>query len=205
MEMPAPRPSGYSREFNIYPVLKDGLFALPWGQNTVKSPVNLCTNFDVHDVKRLQHHKTSQYTWRNNSLKVQFRLDYWMVSKELPALVTNSGIINSRISDHSTITLYLQSKEYVQLGPDFWKINNSLLSDKSKSRVKCLFIVEHALSYHKLVYRHATQTAETKSSYRIFRVRYPSLKQIHSEFSNGKCAFHLLIFTSSRPFSLDRL
>jgi len=32
--------------------------------------------------------------------------------------------------NHSAITLHLQSKEYVQRGPGFWKINNSLLSDE---------------------------------------------------------------------------
>ena len=44
---------------------------------------NLCTNYDLQDVWRSQHSRTSQYTWRNNSLKVQCRLDYWLVSKEL--------------------------------------------------------------------------------------------------------------------------
>ena len=34
------------------------------------------------------------------------------------------------ISDHSAITFILQSKEYVQRGPGFWKINNSVLNDE---------------------------------------------------------------------------
>ena len=34
VETPAPQPPGHSREFNIYPVLKDGLFPWPWGQET---------------------------------------------------------------------------------------------------------------------------------------------------------------------------
>ena len=50
--------------------------------------------------------------------------------KELSALVTDSGIATSTISDHSAITFHLQSKKYVQRGPGFWKINNSLLSDE---------------------------------------------------------------------------
>ena len=75
---------------------------------------NLCTNYDLQDVWRSQHPRTSQYTWRKNSLKVQCRLDYWLVSKELLALVTDSGIVTSTISDHSAITFHLESKEYVQ-------------------------------------------------------------------------------------------
>ena len=35
---------------------------------------------------------------------------------------------------------------------------------KNVKNVKYLFIVEHALSYTKLVHRHATQTAETNNS-----------------------------------------
>ena len=35
----------------------------------------------------------------------------------------------STLTDHSAITLTLQSKGYVQRGPGFWKFNNSLLDD----------------------------------------------------------------------------
>ena len=70
------------------------------------------------------------YMWRNNSLKVQCTLGYWLVSKEISALVRDSGIVTSTISDHSAITFHLQSKDYVQRGPGFWKINNSVLSDE---------------------------------------------------------------------------
>ena len=91
---------------------------------------NVYANFDLQDVWRLQYPRTSQYTWRNNSLKVQCRLDFWLVSKESSALVTESGIVTSTRSDHFAITLHLQSKEYVQRGPGFWKRNNSLLSDE---------------------------------------------------------------------------
>ena len=54
---------------------------------------NLFTNYDLQDVRRSQHPRISQYKWRNNSLKVQCRLDYWLVSKVLLALVTDSGIV----------------------------------------------------------------------------------------------------------------
>ena len=35
---PTPRPPGHSGEFNIYPVLKDGLFPGPGAKRPVKSP-----------------------------------------------------------------------------------------------------------------------------------------------------------------------
>ena len=57
------------------------------------------------------------------SLKVQSRLEhYWLVSKKLLALVTDSGMVTSAISHHCAMTPHLQSKEYVQRGPGFWKI-----------------------------------------------------------------------------------
>ena len=36
---------------------------------------------------------------------------------------------SSTLTDHSAITLTLQSKGYAQRGPGFWKFNNSLLDD----------------------------------------------------------------------------
>ena len=42
----------------------------------------------------------------------------------------DSTIVNYTLSDHSAIILNLQSKEYIQRGPGFWKINNSLLGDE---------------------------------------------------------------------------
>lgn len=44
--------------------------------------------------------------------------------------VKDSTIVNYTLSDHSAIILNLQSKEYVQRGPGFRKINNSLLDDE---------------------------------------------------------------------------
>ena len=36
---------------------------------------------------------------------------------------------SSTLTDHSAITLTLQSKGHTQRGPGFWKFNNSLLDD----------------------------------------------------------------------------
>ena len=58
---------------------------LPREKTLINKIKNLCMNFDLQDVWRLQHPRTSQYTWRNNSLKVQCRLGYWLLSKELLA------------------------------------------------------------------------------------------------------------------------
>jgi len=122
---------------------KTGETSVERKKTVISEITNICTTYKLQDVWRLQHPNLSQYTWRNNSLKVQCRLDYWLVSKDLFELVTNSGITISTISDHSAITFTLQSKEYVQRGPGFWKINNSVLNDEKfvqDTRVKKKYV-----------------------------------------------------------------
>ena len=74
---------------------------------------------------RCQHSDQVQVTWRDKALKVQCRLDYWLISKDLSRIALNTGIKNSTLSDHSAITLTLQSEGYAKRGPGFWKFNNS--------------------------------------------------------------------------------
>ena len=68
---------------------------------------------------------------RDKAFKVQCRLDYWMVSEDLKPLALDTNIKNSTLTDHSAITLTIQSQDYVRRGPGFWKINNSLLKDNN--------------------------------------------------------------------------
>ena len=48
---------------------------------------------------------------------------------ELLMSFIDTNIDNPTISDHSAITFSLQSKDYAERGPGFWKINNALLKD----------------------------------------------------------------------------
>ena len=66
----------------------------------------------------------------NKALKIQCRLDYFLISNDLNSLVTSCTILNSPETDHSAITLHLKSEDLKQdRGPGFWKFNNSLLQD----------------------------------------------------------------------------
>ena len=98
-------------------------------QNVISEITNLCKCLNLQDVWRRQHPNQQQFTWRDKALKVQCRLDYWLVSAELSSLVLSTDIRNSTLSDHSAIILNLRSKDYVPRGPGFWKFNNSLLND----------------------------------------------------------------------------
>ena len=48
---------------------------------------SLCQGFQLQDIWRSQHPNQIQYTWRNKSFKIQCRLDYWLVSRDLSSLV----------------------------------------------------------------------------------------------------------------------
>ena len=75
----------------------------------------------------IEHPNESEFTWRDKAFKVQCRLDYWLVHKQLSRIGIKTEMKSSTLTDHSAITLTLQSKGYAQRGPGFWKFNNSLL------------------------------------------------------------------------------
>ena len=63
-------------------------------------------------------------------MKIQCRLDYFLVSKHLNHLINESRILPNIYSDHSAVSLSLSFHETSPpRGPGFWKFNNSLLSD----------------------------------------------------------------------------
>jgi len=119
-------------DFNcaLAPIDKTGGTSIERKKVVISEIKHLCKTYNLQDVWRCQNPNQSQYTGRNNSLKIQCRLDYWLVSKDLPNSVKDSTIVTYTLSDHSAIILNLQSKEYIQRGLGFWKINNSLLGDE---------------------------------------------------------------------------
>ena len=92
---------------------------------------NLCHLYSLCDVWRFLNPNARQFTWRNKSFKVQCRLDYFLVSKQLSSTTINSDILFAPDTDHSAIQLHLLSEDLKQQkGPGFWKFNSSLLEDK---------------------------------------------------------------------------
>ena len=92
---------------------------------------NLCHLYSLCDVWRFLNPNARQFTWRNKSFKVQCRLDYFLVSKQLSSTTINSDILFAPDTDYSAIQLHLLSEDLKQQkGPGFWKFNSSLLEDK---------------------------------------------------------------------------
>ena len=118
-------------DFNcaLTPRDKLGGAAVERKNNVISEITKLCDLLKLQDVWRCQHPNESQFTWRDKAFRVQCRLDYWLVYKELSRIVIKTEMKSSTLTDHSAITLTLQSKGYAQRGPGFWKFNNSLLDD----------------------------------------------------------------------------
>ena len=84
------------------------------------------------DIWRSTNPNLSRFTWRNKSLKVQSRLDYFLISKEFCALTKKCEILWAPESDYSAVSIHLQSEASAQKkGPGFWKFNTSLLTDET--------------------------------------------------------------------------
>ena len=86
--------------------------------------------YDLSDIWRRRTPDIDRFTWSNKSRKIQARLEYFLISKDLFSDVQSCCIVNSPESDHSSITLHLKSENLMQpKGPGFWKFNDSLLED----------------------------------------------------------------------------
>ena len=100
-------------------------------QSVIKEIDNLCHLYSLYDIWRSLNPTAKQFTWRNKSFKVQCRLDYFLISKELSSTTIKCDILYAPNTDHSAIQLHLLSEELKQQkGPGFWKFNSSLLEDK---------------------------------------------------------------------------
>ena len=101
------------------PVLKD----------SVKCVEDILMNYDLVDIWRIRNPDIKKFTWRQKSPIIQRRLDYWLISDSLQDGVAKVDIVTAIRTDHSAVTLEIDSLEDQQRGPSFWKFNNSLLDD----------------------------------------------------------------------------
>ena len=71
----------------------------------------------------------SQFTWRKRNPIIQRRIDFWLISDDLQDDVKKAEIIPAIKTDHSAISLSVNSLKDQPLGPSYWKFNSSLLED----------------------------------------------------------------------------
>jgi hypothetical protein len=118
--------------------------------------LSLCTGeisiLNYLDVWRIMHQDIRQYTWvRNNPVRKQSRLDFFLINQSTFNFTTETKIISSYRSDHKGIILKLKLLEHKR-GPGYWKFNNSLLKDEKyvqlvKQTLQNL-INQHTLNEH---------------------------------------------------------
>ncbi len=65
--------------------------------------ITFMEKFSLIDTWRKSHPTQQCFTWSNNSLSSQSRIDYWLTSKDLDNIVTD--IIPSPFSDHKAISV----------------------------------------------------------------------------------------------------
>ena len=125
----------------LVPEDKKGGRPIEQTKQLIDSIISLCKSFNLVDLWRRFHPNESLFTWHHKSLSIQCRLDYWLVSKTLLSQVKECNIIPVSFSDNAAVSFQVQSNDFVQRGPGFFKFSNSLLNDKccvEGLRKKCL-------------------------------------------------------------------
>ena len=80
------------------------------------------------DVWRKSFPDRRQFTWRQLSLNIYSRLDYWLVTKAHFPYIYSLDIKPVLKCDHNAVSMKLKIT-HKKRGNGFWKINNSLLKD----------------------------------------------------------------------------
>ena len=97
-----------------------------------KKPRNfgkLLKRYALCDIWRKTNPLSKQFTWRNHSLHIASRLDYWLVNKNIQVKVITSDIRPVIRADHNAISLKIGVKDN-KIGPGYWKMNTSILNDE---------------------------------------------------------------------------
>ena len=99
------------------------------------------------DIWRYMHPDKRTFTWHQNDPFVMCRLDYFLISVDLVKYVKKCNVIEGRRSDHRIVNLKISKDKEVKKGPGFWKINNSLLNDRTYVQKIKQTIQSKALEY----------------------------------------------------------
>ena len=103
------------------------------GAKSVYKPSNALKSiikcFKLCDIWRKLHPNVHQFTWRQLSLGVSSRIDFWLVSKDMIQFIENTCIKPTVKSDHNAIMLSVKMNN-VKHGPGYWKMNVNILKDE---------------------------------------------------------------------------
>ena len=100
-------------------------------KSTVKNVQDIMLEYNLIDIWRLRNPDKRQFTWRKRNPITQRRIDFWLVSDDLQDDVKKVEIIPAIKTDHSAISLSVNSLKDQPFGPSYWKFNSSLLDDQN--------------------------------------------------------------------------
>ena len=92
--------------------------------------LNMIENHELQDSFRYLYPDQRRYTWRRKNPTKHARLDYFLVSRSLMDLISDSTIKPGYKTDHSIIYLKNLLNSFTR-GRGTWKLNTSLLKDKN--------------------------------------------------------------------------
>ena len=84
--------------------------------------------FELLDPWRTCYPDDMKYTWHQPSPVKQSRIDYFLVSEDMFALMENTKTISGYRTDHSAI-VFCFSASLAKRGKGYWKFNSQLLRD----------------------------------------------------------------------------
>ena len=137
---------------------------------------SLIKTHNLLDAWRFRNPDQPGFTWANPSMKIQCRLDYFLISKQLEDRAKECKILPNIFSDHSAVALLLFFNECESpRGPGFWKFNSSLLSDANYVELLTCKIPEFAKK-HELVNDKGLYWEMIKMEIRAFTIAFSKNK-----------------------------
>lgn len=115
--------------------------------NAREKCLDLMNTYDLIDIWRQRNPKQNNFTWTSNiTNNIHCRLDFFLISRNLLHLTTNTNIAPSINSDHSIVHLNFKITNEPK-GPGFWKFNTSLLKDHEYNELICNIISNESETY----------------------------------------------------------
>ena len=108
---------------------------------------SLKSDFVLVDAWRKLHPSAREFTWFNHDYSIASRLDKFFVSKELFTSDCQCEISPCPLSDHDFVSFVFDIPDAAKRGPGVWKLNNSLLDDKTFCGIIRNLIQSHVLYF----------------------------------------------------------
>ena len=110
-------------------------------------------------------------------MRIQCRIDYFFISKQLKDYVKECKILPNISSDHSAVALSMSFNESeLPRGPGFWKFNSSLLSDTNYVELCISFKIPMFAKKHEQINNKGLYWEMIKMEIRTFTIAFSKKK-----------------------------